>query len=60
MKTLLLIIMVANGHSYHEQPMYAVEYPTEAACQAVAATYPTKGVNFEKAICIPKFQPYTK
>ena len=60
MKVLLLIIMVANGRSYNETPSYAVEYPTEAECQAVAATYPTKGINFEKAVCIPKFQPYTK
>ena len=60
MKTLLLIIVIANSRVVDATPSYAVEYPTEAACQAVAATYPTKGVNFEKAICIPKFQPYTK
>lgn len=54
MKILLLVIAVANGRFYHETPMYAVEYPTEEACAKVAATYPTKGVNFEKAVCIPK------
>lgn len=60
MKTLLLIIMVSNGRFYNETPQYAVEYPTEEACQKVAATYPTKGISYQTAVCIPKFQLYTK
>lgn len=54
MKTLLLIIMVSNSRFYRETPQYAVEYPTEEACQKVAATYPNKGIEYQTAICIPK------
>jgi hypothetical protein len=60
MKTILIIIMVSNGRFYNETPQYVVEYPTEKECQTVAATYPDKGIEFQKALCVPKVQRPTK
>ena len=56
MKILMIVIFVTNGRFYHETPVYATEYPTEAACLAKAGTYPTKGISYYKAVCVPKVQ----
>lgn len=57
---ILVVILVVNGRSYHEEPIYAKEFPSQAACQAVAATYPTSGFNYQKAVCVPKLSELPK
>lgn len=54
MLTVLLVIAVSNGNPYRETPVYVIEYPTEAACQVAAGQYPTVGLEFKKAVCLPK------
>jgi hypothetical protein len=57
MNIILIVILVANGRSYTETPIYAIEYPTEARCMAAAATYEKSGFTFKKAVCVPKVVP---
>ena len=54
MKILLIVIAVLNGHFYYEEPVRAIQYKTEAACEAAASKYPTSGIEYNKAICVPK------
>jgi hypothetical protein len=54
MKILLIVIAVFNGRYYYEEPVQGIQYKTEVACLAAAAKYATGGVEYNKAICIPK------
>lgn len=55
-KVVLVVIAVSNARFYHEEPKYVIEFPTAEACQAEAKKYPTGGVYFDKAICVPKLE----
>ena len=56
MSYILVIILVFNGRNYHEQPVRAEAFATRSDCMAEQAKYPTTGVKFEKAECVPLVQ----
>lgn len=53
MHYVLIVIAVFNGRFYHEEPQYAVPYPAQQACAVAAAKYPTGGVSYQRAVCVP-------
>jgi len=55
MPYIMIVIAVFNGRYYHEEPKFAVEYPTELRCNVEAAKYSTVGINFDEAVCVPKY-----
>lgn len=60
MHYVLIVIAVFNGRFYHEEPQYAVAYTTQQTCDVAAAKYPTHGVNYQKAVCVPVFEGAAK
>jgi hypothetical protein len=57
----MLIMMALVGKTW--VPQYTVEYPSEAACMAVAAKHPRKwqvNVTPPWAVCVPKVQGEVK
>ena len=60
MNTILIMLAFMNNRWV---PQYSVEYPSEAACMAVAAKYSGKyGLNktLPWAVCVPKVQVEVK
>ena len=50
----ILILMILSGRQW--EPVHAVEYPTQAACEAAAAVNTEPGwTGRKKAVCVPKF-----
>lgn len=51
----LVVSNVHNQRYYSENAAYTVTYKTVQDCLAAAKQFPTEGIEYQKAVCVPSF-----